>query len=96
MLENWRQGFWDYVVNSNERLGEWQVMGLAKIVHFARDATLHEIRQKEIKDECLRYWKVPNETRKAPPHEKPQVGDQNKNKKNHFKLLLINKGHVTR
>jgi len=66
------QGFWDYVVNSNERLGEWQVMGLAKIVHFARDATLHEIRQKEIKEECLRYWKVPNETRKAPPHEKPQ------------------------
>ena len=81
ILENWRQGFWDYVVNSNERLGKWQVMGLAKIVHFARDATLHEIRQKEIKEECLRYWKVPNKTRKAPPHQKPQVCDQKRIKK---------------
>ena len=65
--------FWDYMCQSNEKLGEWQVMGLAKIVHFARDTTLHEVRQREIKEECLKYWNVPNETRKAPPMEIPQV-----------------------
>lgn len=63
------QGFWDYMYQSNEQLGEWQVMGLAKIVHFARDTTMHEIRQREIKESCLKYWNVPNEPRKAPPME---------------------------
>ena len=65
--------FWEYMCRSNETLGEWQVMGLAKIVAFARDTTLHEVRQREIKEECLKYWRVPNETRKAPPMEIPQV-----------------------
>ena len=65
--------FWEYMCRSNETLGEWQVMGLAKIVAFARDTTLHEVRQREIKEECLKYWRVPNETRKAPPMELPQV-----------------------
>jgi len=59
-------------VQSNETLGEWQVMGLAKIVHFARNSALTETRQAQIKEECLKYWKVPDQVRKAPQGDRPE------------------------
>ena len=64
-------GFINYMRNSNNVCGEWQIMGLAKIVAFARDDQLKELRQTEIKDQCLYYWKVPFQTRKAPTNEIP-------------------------
>ena len=64
--------FFNYIRDSNDTLGEWQIMGLAKIVAFAKDMDLNELRQSEIKDQCLDYWKIPNKTRKAPAYESPQ------------------------
>ena len=63
--------FYNYIRNSNNLCGEWQIMGLAKIVTFARDPSLKELRQSEIRDQCLDYWKVPNQTRKAHMNETP-------------------------
>jgi hypothetical protein len=34
---------------------------------------LYEDRQKEIRDQCLYNWKIPNEVRRAPPMEEPHV-----------------------
>ena len=63
--------FFDYIRNSNNLCGEWQIMGLAKIVAFAKDNQLNELRQSEIRDQCLHFWKVQNQIRKAPTNEKP-------------------------
>ena len=63
--------FFNYINHSNNTFGEWQIMGLAKIVAFAKDISLLELRQSEIKDQCLHYWKIPNKTRKAPTNENP-------------------------
>ena len=38
---------------------------------FARDNQLKELRQSEIRDQCLYFWKIPNQVRKAPPIVKP-------------------------
>ena len=65
------RAFFNYIKNSNDVCGEWQIMGLAKIVAFAKDPHLNELRQPEIRDQCLYYWKVPNKTRKAPTNESP-------------------------
>ena len=37
-----------------------------KIAAFCKDQTLRELRQAELKDQCLHFWQVPNEVRKAP------------------------------
>ncbi len=55
--------FVDYLVRSNNALGERQVIGLAKIAAFCKDQNLHELRQGEIKDQCLHEWQIPNEAR---------------------------------
>ena len=46
------------MVESNNTLGEWQVVGLAKIAAFYKDRNLHELRQKEIREQCHAYWEV--------------------------------------
>lgn len=64
--------FVEYVINSNNVLGERQVIGLAKIAAFCKNRNLYEMRQAEIKQQCLEFWKIPNEVRKALPYEQPQ------------------------
>jgi hypothetical protein len=46
---------------------------LAKIAAFCTDPDLVEFRQQEIKLQCLDLWKVPNEARRAPFFDNPQV-----------------------
>ncbi len=58
--------FLEYMVKSNNTLGERQILGLTKIAAFCKDETLLETRQPQMKKECLEYWNVPNEARKAP------------------------------
>lgn len=65
--------FTEYMKESNNTLGEWQIMGLAKIAAFARDQNLHELRQAEIRDQCLHFWQIPSEIRKPPQFERPKV-----------------------
>jgi cap1 methyltransferase len=65
--------FTEYLKESNNALGERQVIGLAKIAAFCKDPHLREDRQAEIKEQCLDFWKIPNEARRAPPQERPNV-----------------------
>lgn len=50
-----------------------QIIGLAKIAAFCKDQNLFEHRQKEIREQCLKFWKVPDELRRAPFMDRPQV-----------------------
>lgn len=50
-----------------------QVTGLRKIAAFCKDSNLREDRQAEIRDRCLKFWKVPDAVRKIPPIENPKV-----------------------
>nr|CAD7569117.1 unnamed protein product [Timema californicum] len=59
--------FFDYIVTSNNSIGEKQVIGLVKIAAFCRDINLIEPLQAEIKKQCLDYWEVPDKARTAPP-----------------------------
>ncbi len=50
--------FCDYLASSNNRLGERQIVGLAKIAAFCKDRDLVEGRQGKIKELCLKEWQV--------------------------------------
>ncbi|TRY72418.1 hypothetical protein TCAL_09545, partial [Tigriopus californicus] len=56
--------FYEYMVNSNNKMGEWQIMALAKIKAFSLHPSLKETRQHEIRCECLQAWAVPEGARK--------------------------------
>lgn len=66
--------FMEYIIESNDSLGDRQVVNLVKIAAFCKDTALEEVRQSELKTACLNYWKVPDNPRKVPsnnnPHEK--------------------------
>jgi hypothetical protein len=50
-----------------------QIIGLAKIAAFCKDQSLAELRQKEIRNQCLYFWKIPDQVRRAPMMYWPQV-----------------------
>lgn len=59
------QKFFKYICDSNDRLGERQIVNLTKIASFCRDPSLYEERQADIRKQCLAYWEVPDIARKA-------------------------------
>uniref|UniRef100_A0A0K2UNK7 Cap-specific mRNA (nucleoside-2'-O-)-methyltransferase 1 n=1 Tax=Lepeophtheirus salmonis TaxID=72036 RepID=A0A0K2UNK7_LEPSM len=65
--------FIDYIIKSNNLLGDWQIIALTKIAAYAKDRRLVEVRQKVVRDESLSLWNVPNELRKKPPTIHPKV-----------------------
>ncbi|XP_068609863.1 cap-specific mRNA (nucleoside-2'-O-)-methyltransferase 1 [Brachionichthys hirsutus] len=64
--------FYQYMVNSNERLCAVQIKALAKIQAFVVDPTLSEPRQADIRKECLKLWRVPDKARVAPASADPK------------------------
>ena len=66
--------FREYIVNSNNKIGRRQILFLSKVKAFAENQELNELRQGELRRECLRYWKIPIQSRVAPfridPHSK--------------------------
>ncbi|XP_033633452.1 cap-specific mRNA (nucleoside-2'-O-)-methyltransferase 1-like [Asterias rubens] len=58
--------FTQYITKQNELQAQTQAQGLAKIQAFVRNTKLLEPRQAEMRDECLRLWGVPGETRSTP------------------------------
>lgn len=58
------QEFFEYVYNSNNLIGKNQIVGLLKIAAFCHDANLVDVRQSEIRKQCLQLWKLPDESRK--------------------------------
>ena len=69
--------FVEYLRKSNDVLGERQIVSLVKIRAFYQDANLFLPRQKEIRDQCLDLWKVPNKVRRAPAMEDPATSIAN-------------------
>ncbi|KAK9507779.1 hypothetical protein O3M35_007558 [Rhynocoris fuscipes] len=57
--------FFNYLVDSNNRLGERQVVNLMKIAAFCRDPNLVEDRQATMRKECLALWNIPDKPRLA-------------------------------
>lgn len=70
-LEREKQ-FMQYLRQSNEYLGKRQIIGLRKIAAFCEDTTLTEPRQADMRKECLKHWKLPEESRTIPRQMKPQ------------------------
>uniref|UniRef100_A0A1B6C5H7 Cap-specific mRNA (nucleoside-2'-O-)-methyltransferase 1 n=1 Tax=Clastoptera arizonana TaxID=38151 RepID=A0A1B6C5H7_9HEMI len=68
--------FYDYILHSNNSLGERQVVNLIKIQAFCRDTNLYESKQAEIRKQCLAYWKVPDRVRRADSRVPEEVCEQ--------------------
>ncbi|XP_046663611.1 cap-specific mRNA (nucleoside-2'-O-)-methyltransferase 1 isoform X1 [Homalodisca vitripennis] len=56
--------FYNYIVESNNVLGERQVVNLVKVAAFCRDMNLLETKQAEIRRLCLTYWNIPDVARR--------------------------------
>ncbi|GFS91353.1 cap-specific mRNA [Nephila pilipes] len=65
--------FYNYIVESNDKLGTNQIIHLDKIRVFAQNVNLHETRQSDIRKECLALWGVPDKARAAPPKSDPDA-----------------------
>ncbi|ESO94138.1 hypothetical protein LOTGIDRAFT_161337 [Lottia gigantea] len=63
--------FFDYMWLSNENIGRKQIIGLKKIQAFCQNQDLYEFKQSDIRTQCLKYWKVPDEVRMAPTYRDP-------------------------
>ncbi|VEN43647.1 unnamed protein product [Callosobruchus maculatus] len=59
--------FCDYIRQSNNSLGERQIVGLQKLAAFCRDPTLIDVRQEQLRKECLKYWQIPDKPRSPLP-----------------------------
>ncbi|GAB0094021.1 Cap-specific mRNA (nucleoside-2'-O-)-methyltransferase 1 [Sergentomyia squamirostris] len=57
--------FFNYIYNSNNRIGRNQITGLRKIAAYAQDKTLEETRQVQIRARCLEAWGLPSTMRTA-------------------------------
>lgn len=58
--------FFDYIFNSNNLIGQNQIIGLMKIAAYCHDANLADTRQSDIRKQCLQLWKLPDESRRKP------------------------------
>ncbi|ESN99857.1 hypothetical protein HELRODRAFT_192823 [Helobdella robusta] len=55
--------FFNYIVRSNNFLGEMQKISLHKIKIFVQNVNLHDHRQADVRRECLSKWDIPDETK---------------------------------
>ncbi|XP_058468089.1 cap-specific mRNA (nucleoside-2'-O-)-methyltransferase 1 [Malaya genurostris] len=59
--------FFQYVYNSNNELGQKQIVGLLKIAAFSANEELVENKQNDIKIRCLQLWNLEDNLRKVLP-----------------------------
>ncbi|XP_076643921.1 cap methyltransferase 1 [Halictus rubicundus] len=64
--------FLQYLRESNNYLGKKQITGLQKIAAFCEDTTLIEPKQALLREECLKFWDIPDKSRTMPKRMKPQ------------------------
>ncbi|CAH0395806.1 unnamed protein product [Bemisia tabaci] len=60
------ENFFNYMIKSNNELASRQIVNLKKVVAFVKNPNLLEARQKDLKEQCLKYWEVPDDLRHAP------------------------------
>lgn len=70
--------FFQYILNSNEVLGQQQVVSLVKIKTFAQNTDLRDTRQSDVRDRCMKCWEIPDELRTAPDKSEKPVDKFNK------------------
>ncbi|XP_031833970.1 cap methyltransferase 1 isoform X2 [Nomia melanderi] len=63
--------FVEYLRESNNYLGNKQIISLQKIAAFCNNSSLVESRQTDMRKECLKYWNIPDLSRKVPKHAQP-------------------------
>ena len=68
--------FFNYIYESNEKLGQIQVLNLKKIRDFATNPNLHDYRQGDLIQECLKYWNIPDHMRIMYAGEQPVAPQQ--------------------
>ncbi|OXU21846.1 hypothetical protein TSAR_001485 [Trichomalopsis sarcophagae] len=68
--------FFEYLKDSNEQLGQKQIVGLKKIAAYTEDKSLSEIRQKTMREECLKHWGLPDDARTLPRRVSPSTKAQ--------------------
>lgn len=56
--------FFNYIVESNNTIGQNQIVGLLKIAAYCKDNTLNETRQDYYRTESLKIWNLPDAMRK--------------------------------
>lgn len=61
------QPFLDYLTKSNNALCQRQIVGLAKIAAYCKDSNMREYRKKELRQQCLEFWNVPDKPRNTQP-----------------------------
>ena len=55
--------FLEYLKESNEILGQKQIIEVKKIAAYTEDKNLFETRQKSMREQCLQFWEIPDEAR---------------------------------
>lgn len=60
------RGFYEYIYKSNCIIGEKQIKNLLKIAEFSKDKTLIDESQADMKEQCLKLWKLPDKVRTKP------------------------------
>ena len=64
--------FCNYMRQSNDTIGKRQIVYLLKIRAFHQNPNLSETRQRQIKVDCLKNWKIPAQVRRGPSFEDPR------------------------
>lgn len=65
--------FKSYLTDSNDILGQKQIVGLVKIAAFCNNSTLTEPTQADMRKECLAYWGLPVKSRVVPRIDNPRA-----------------------
>ncbi|CAF4934339.1 unnamed protein product [Pieris macdunnoughi] len=65
------QPFFEYIYKSNCVLGEKQIKNLLKLAEFSKNKELNETCQAEMREQCLRLWKLPDKVRTQPERKGP-------------------------
>lgn len=60
------ENFFLYMKNSNNKLGEKQIVSLKKLAAYIEDKNLIEEKQMNIRKACLEHWEIPDLPRGAP------------------------------
>ncbi|XP_059052007.1 cap-specific mRNA (nucleoside-2'-O-)-methyltransferase 1 [Achroia grisella] len=63
--------FYSYIYNSNCSLGAKQITNLLKIAEFSKNRSLKEQSQAQMRDKCLKLWRLPDEVRTQPKRLSP-------------------------
>ncbi len=65
-------GFTNNIIGVRCRLARRQTFYLQKYRVFAQNTTLLEMKQSDLREQCLQYWRVPDERRREAPRPAPK------------------------